>query len=342
MKKLIIAIMAIIIVPNIYAQQDSTETEDFSAYADMAVAPSKVYCTSKVIGISPSKLISVGFDFQAPYVLSVPKDSNGNFSNSNNQNNTGTRIAANFPVISNTRMVLSLGASYLDNKYAFENENTLVDPLAQTLGKNGLRSMGLNYTLFVPLNEEHFLLNQSSFDLNGDYDFSTFQDLKYTRVSTAALFGWKMHDRKQFGIGACRTFRGGNTLYIPVLLYNYTFPNRKWGFECLLPARGAVRYTVNSRNILLGGFELEGNSYHLGMLRRANPNLKYNEIELKRSEIRARLTYEFSLYNFFWLSVQAGYRVNYRFNTVNDNKLLAENKLTNPFYANVSINLVSP
>lgn len=46
-----------------------TEEEDFSMYADVVDAPSdnknKIYCSQKIIGLSPSKLISLGFDYVA-------------------------------------------------------------------------------------------------------------------------------------------------------------------------------------------------------------------------------------------------------------------------------------
>jgi hypothetical protein len=67
--------------------------------------------------------------------------------------------------------------------------------------------------------------------------------------------------------------------------------------------------------------------------------------------------YECSLKEFLWLSIQAGYRINYRYNVdrlENGNEILRafgllsnepyimNNKLSNPLYFNISLNLVSP
>ena len=70
------------------------------------------------------------------------------------------------------------------------------------------------------------------------------------------------------------------------------------------------------------------------------------------------MVYEFSLKEFIWMSIQAGYRINYRFDM--DRLMNGEenyrafglidgqpeyvmiNNLTNPLYFNISINLVSP
>jgi hypothetical protein len=78
-------------------------------------------------------------------------------------------------------------------------------------------------------------------------------------------------------------------------------------------------------------------------------------LEIRKSEIRVRLVYERSLKGFIWISIQGGYRINYSYNVdvlpngkdfyrgfFGDQPFVMQNKLTNPFYFNVSINLVSP
>jgi hypothetical protein len=98
---------------------------------------------------------------------------------------------------------------------------------------------------------------------------------------------------------------------------------------------------------------LEGQSYRLHRVESIpNPDL-----EIRRAEIRLRAVYEFSLKDFIWMSVQAGYRINYRydvdrltngkeiyraFGLASDEPYIMQNTLTNPFYFNVSVNLVSP
>jgi hypothetical protein len=135
-----------------------------------------------------------------------------------------------------------------------------------------------------------------------------------------------------------------------VFFYNYTYPNRKWGIEALFPARAAVRRTFNSRNLLLFGYELEGQSYAI-----KSPLLMseygIHHAELRRGEARIRFTYEKSLSGFIWMSLQAGYRVNTAFNLDNGDffrgplgkqPYLMENKAGNAPYLMLSINLVSP
>lgn len=110
--------------------------------------------------------------------------------------------------------------------------------------------------------------------------------------------------------------------------------------------------------MLFAGYELEGQSYRLW--RSNDPtgfNLRNEDVEIRRGEIRLRAVYEFSLKDFIWMSIQAGYRINYRydvdrlgngkeiyraFGLASDAPYVMVNPLTNPLYFNISLNLVSP
>jgi hypothetical protein len=111
--------------------------------------------------------------------------------------------------------------------------------------------------------------------------------------------------------------------------------------------------------MLFAGYELEGQSYRMWNTSSVDAyQMRDDELEIRRGEIRLRMVYEFSLKEFIWMSIQAGYRINYRFDM--DRLINGEenyrafgliddmppyvmiNNLTNPLYFNVSINLVSP
>ena len=326
----------------------TNKEEDFSMYADVTDAPTdtkkRVYCSQKIIGLSPSKLISLGFDFVGANNIDI--DTIGNYvgNNTSVKMNSGVRFSANFPIISNNKVILSLGVNYLDFKYNISSPVNQSHPLINSLSKNGLRSYGINGTLFKPFNAKLFGILQLAADYNNSGNIDEFHNdgLKY---SGAAIFGSKPHERLQFGIGLTQSYRGGALNYFPVVLYNYTFKSKKWGIEMLLPARANVRYTINPRNLILAGFELEGNSYYMNSMVN-NYSLGYENLQLHRSEIRPRLTYEFSLYKFIWMSVQAGYRIGYKFNVdnvdYNAKPSIMENKVGGSYYFNISLNLVSP
>jgi hypothetical protein len=347
------------LVYHVSAQTDSTasgEDEDFSQYADFGEAEegtAKRYCTSKVLGLSPAKLISLGFDFQGAYDMTSERSEDSLIagSRSNLRSNHGLRFSANTPLISKTNLLINVGVNYLENRYTFDRtDSSLSHPLHRSLNRNGLRSTGLNTTIFKPFNERQFVIVQAAVDLNGDYSLQEWQPLRYLRYTGAFIYGWKPNDRKMVGFGLSRTYRAGALNYIPIMFLNYTHTNRKWGAECLFPARANFRYTVNARNMLFAGYELEGQSYRLGN-GSDFAGTRLQSPELRRSELRIRLTYEVSVYNFMWLSVQAGYRYNWLFSVdegdffrsfFDDKPFAIENSIGNPLYFNVSINLVSP
>lgn len=317
----------------------------------------KRYCTSKIFGISPTKLISIGYDYQLGYNMNTSNVLTDKITTPELTEKVsrthGLRFLANFPVISNNKITVNIGASYMESHYAFENKSTLNNQLSNALQSNALRSTNVNFTVFKPLNIKNFILINTQHEINGDYDLTEWQPLKYMKHSATIAYGWKKSDRLQYGFGVARTYRVGEVNYIPVVLYNFTAENRKWGIEAFFPARVHYRRTFNPRSILLLGYELEGNSYRLQNRGKEFDGIgaPKQDVELRRSELRMRAVYERQLSGFIWLSVQAGYRYNARFQVDNgeffrglfgDQLYVMKNTLTNPLYFNISLNLVSP
>jgi hypothetical protein len=197
---------------------------------------------------------------------------------------------------------------------------------------------GLNALLFKPLNEKHFIIAQ----LNGDASYIGHEDdWRFTKPGItlygSAIYGWKKGDYKMWGLGVSRTYRLGRPLFVPILLYNQTF-NERWGVELLLPARAHLRYNFSTNSMLLAGYELEGQQY----------DISQNSNFLQRGEIKPRILFEKKLYKFFWLSAQAGYRINGRFTLVSEYnggekaELLRNDWGTGTPYMNFGIYFVSP
>ncbi|MBN8702461.1 MAG: hypothetical protein J0M08_05325 [Bacteroidetes bacterium] len=328
------------------------QEEDYSMYDNAEVVSQNStprYCTSKILGGSPSKLISIGYDYQLPYTITSGVLPIKNIIEETTTINStqGWRFSANIPIISNTKWLISLGANYWNVVYDFKTNP--IHPFSKTLAQNSLTTSGLNTTIFKPINGSTFILAQAAGDWSSNLSIGENFTTEALRISGALVYGWKKHDRKQFGVGISRTYRAGEVNILPVLLYNYTYPNRKVGYEMLLPARAAVRYTANSRNILLFGYELEGNSFYLKNI--DSLSTKKMNVNFRKSELRFRLTYDFSVYKFLWLSIQAGYRIGYLYNVdegeffrgfTGDQPYLLENKIQSAPYVNISLNLVSP
>jgi hypothetical protein len=123
-----------------------------------------------------------------------------------------------------------------------------------------------------------------------------------------------------------------------------------------------IRYRFNSQKIISAGYSIQGASYGItnfneraqnSSLAASSPSLlNAQDVQLRRSGIRAGLRYQQALSGFIWLSVEAGYRINYSYNVDqggdflrligSDDPFLMENDLTNPVYFTIGLSYVSP
>lgn len=347
------------------AQQDTIppteEEENYSQYdnLDFADSQAKRYCSQKILGQSPARFISVLWDAQGPYTMRFSpigawaEDADAPVAEEGKASYTGgLRLQANIPVVSRNSIIWQLGANYWDTRYRISPTAATAEApgLLRALADRGLRTTGLNTTFFKPIDETRFIIFQGSADLSGDYFLDAPQDLGLLRYSAAALWGRRPHDRLQWAVGISRTYRVGALNYIPVVLWNYTAPNRKWGIEALLPARGHYRRTFSARSLLLAGWELEGQSYRIAALSRDG-----NSLEVRRGELRFRAEYQRQLKGFVWLSAQAGYRYDWSYDAdalpggkeffrgfFGDQPFALLNRLGGAVYGQVGVHLVSP
>lgn len=327
-----------------FSQTDTTKTADDFNVEEFGDADDKViktYCTQKVNYLSPTKLISIGYESQLPFhlasvgthgmaqVISTAETHVKTFG--------GFRLGVNTPVISRSSLILNLGLTYWNTRVALgnpERSGAFFQPL------QALNSTGINVTAFKPLNNKNFLIIQANADLNGNYRNFSALNAKGLTFSGTAIYGWKKDDNFMWGLGLSRTYRAGQVLHIPVILYNRTF-NKTWGVEAILPAKAHLRRNFSPTSYLMAGYEIEGNAYYL----ETPGNVP---LHLRRGELKPRIMFEQKITGFIWLSAQAGLRYNWRFqafdsqNPTQNQKPLFENTLGNPFYFNVSINLVSP
>jgi hypothetical protein len=353
---------------HLFSQTDSTTTpqeeEDYSQYenATPTDGQNKIFCSPKIFDLSPARFVSIAWDHQLPYSMKLsqigqfPSDTTNVIPNetANVNSTSGLRIFANIPVISSNKFLWQLGMNYWNVKYSFSDTKTPLpdSSVINNLQKNGLTTAGLHSTVFKPLNEKQFILLQVAADLSGNYTISAIQDLKFMRYSAAILWGKRPNDRKQWAIGLSRTYRAGESNIVPIILYNWTSPSRKWGTEILFPARAHVRKNFSARSLLMAGYELEGQSYRIGGI--SMPVDK--ELEIRRGELRFRLEFQRQIWGFIWGTIQAGYRYNYSFNAdytgkdgsdffrgfVGTQKYAMINQLGGAAYFNIGIHLVSP
>jgi len=345
-------------------EEEKEEEEDFSMYDDWGTDESeKRYCGPKVKGLSPAKLITVGYDFAGPH--DITGGAVGNIHEQSTERASyyhGLKIAANLPVYSTNKLLINIGGNYGEARYTFENDN-LTNPFHLALDGN-IRTLGLNTTIFKPFNEKHFALGYYGAEYSGNYTFEHLQPASFIKHSWVGIFGWKFNERYQFGVGVTQSYRAGEVNYFPVIMYNYTSLSGNWGIEMLAPARAHFRYRFSSKALILVGMDLEGTSYHISNRNNIFPesdennqilsegfDYNSNQIELRRSEIRLNLKFERALTDFIWVSAQAGYALNYRSDIdsgeffrgfFKNYPYVMENEVGGVPYIQLSLNLVSP
>jgi len=338
---------------NLQAQEEEDDFEDFDpSMFEEAGSSLKAFCTNKVLGQSPAQLISFGLDYHGPATLTTPP--NGNFAEEEAewQQASGFRFNSNVPILSKNNILINWSLNYVQFGFTSANDVNYQNPLNATIDNYSLKWFNTNFTLFKPLNETRFLLAQIGFELNGDYDFGNMPSLENTRLPAALIYGFKPNESLMWGAGISHTYLGGARNLLPVIYYYKTFKNEKWGIEALFPARIQARYRMNSRNLLLMGYYVEGASYRLSNFDQYEgaSNITTEPVELRRSEIRAGLTYSRGLNDFIWISGQAGYRINYSFELdegefyrgFDSSNYLQENTLSNTWYLQFTLSLVSP
>ncbi|MGB0525779.1 MAG: hypothetical protein ACPGJS_22560, partial [Flammeovirgaceae bacterium] len=341
---------ALFLSPLLVQAQDDDDDFDMSDFTTAADA--KVFVNNKVNGLSPTKLISVSFDYvgentwestQGDEFVGTYPTNESTFSR-----NYGLRLETNYPIISNNRLIVNAYLNYWESRYSASGSEP---PIGQLFDSTPLRTTTAGALIFKPLNAKNFLLFQLEGAMNGNYNFGSINpDLSKIKVSAAALYGWKPNDDTNVAVGVTRTYRGGRVLHIPVLMWNKTF-NSKWGIETLLPARGALRRNFSTKSIVMLGYELEGQSYHIqgeddtSVSPVFNSNATTNDWELRKSEIRARLSWDKSITDFIWFNVQAGAVITYRMDIdgmSDDTQPWIANDVGIPFYFRIGIQLVSP
>jgi hypothetical protein len=326
LKTVFVTLILFISVLSPLIAQDEDE-EDWDLYNDLALvddAKVKRYAKPTIVGLSPTRFLSLSYDLQLPYTMDLSSarfpvsgnsgwgvDEDAPVSESGRVNFTGgLRFNSNIPVISKANLVWQTGVNYMRTGYTISSIGSQkgASSLATILDDRGLNNLSWANTFFVPISEKHFFIVQGSLDMSGDYDWGL-QPLGTIRWSLAAIYAKRVSENKRWGLGLARTYRVGNLNYVPVVMYDVTSSNRKWGTEILFPARAHVRYSFSKNALLLLGYELEGQSYRIDQLSVGN-----NSYEIRRGELRPRIELQKQLSGPFWMNIQAGYRIDYTFN----------------------------
>lgn len=301
--------------------------------------------TPGVVGDRKGKAIEINYNvFPGFKVESISKYPGVANAQSEFERAKSLEFKLKIPIVLKRRTKVITGLKYRYEEYQFKNPELLDYPLYENLENKHLNAVSLDFYLVRSLKNYHFFLSKVGLQLNGD--FSRDSSLPFTRFikyTASGLYGWKKDSYNAYGFGVYLSYTFGRPRIYPAFLWNKSI-NPKWGIEALLPANFYLKHNFSDKSILLGGFDVDGDSYHIVI--DSPPLSSINTLELRRSDIRLLLTYEQEIYDFLWFSVSGGYRFNINFNLSENNDFsndfILKNNIENSPFVTLSLFAVPP
>jgi opacity protein-like surface antigen len=301
------------------------------------------YATPSVRGMGRSRGVIIGYErlpgFDIESESDNPKIGNG-VGRVRRHNKFYTRAFA--PVVNKPQTKVIVGIDYKLEEFNFDKISPNSYSLYQYLEDKDLKSVGLQVAYLHSLNVRNFYLLRVKGELNGDYTRDNISIPDYLKVNLDLAYGWKRSPDFALGIGLQLGYTYGRQSIYPGILYNRTF-NNNWGVESIFPANARVRYNVNDKTLIYGGYRLEGASYDI--FANSTSLQEFGEIELRRTDLKGLLRLEREIYDFLWFGIEGGFRQYYRhrvFEEVGSRDPLITNDLSGASYFNVEVYLVPP
>ncbi|MBC7448330.1 MAG: hypothetical protein H7330_09750 [Hymenobacteraceae bacterium] len=311
----------------------------------------KEFANPSVLGMGPSKGLIVRYERAPDFSIASDGqqtgigDSTGQIAKLN-----VFTIKAYGPLWNHPHLKVVLGLNYEKSQYNFENRAEAAHyPLYNVIDDRNLRTIGTQLVVLRPIDGRRYFLLRGKGELNGDYKSSNRRLAlnKYLKYSAEGFYGWKRSPRESIALGFQYGYTFGRISIYPAVIYNRSWSDH-WGFEGLLPAKARVRYNINEKTLLYGGYEVQGNSYTVNL----NLGPAYGDAphELRRTDIAGKLRAERELLPFLWVAAEAGYRYYVSFNVFDrpgissrakDNKLI-DSTLGNSAFVGFEMFLTPP
>ncbi|MDX5420945.1 MAG: DUF6268 family outer membrane beta-barrel protein [Hymenobacteraceae bacterium] len=303
----------------------------------------KEYASPGVRGMGKSRGIVIGYERLPQFDIESESDNPevGNGSARVRRHNKFF-VRALAPVMNKPQSKLILGIDHKFEEFNFENVTPASYSLYRNLEDKNLKSLGLQLALLHSFDEVRFILVRAKGELNGDYTRDNISISDYLKTSLDVAYGWKRTPDFAWGIGLQYGYTFGRQRVFPGIMYNRTF-NDRWGVESIFPANLRVRYNVSEKTLLYTGYRIEGASYNL--FASEPPLSQFNDIELRRTDIKGLLRLEQEIYDFLWFAVEGGFRQYYRhraFDEIGSRDELIKNDLAGAGYIGIELYAVPP
>jgi hypothetical protein len=302
------------------------------------------WVTPSVEGDRPSKAITISYalhDGTQINTESLTPELNDSSGSLKSISEFELKVRAPISWRGRTRVIFGLGYRY--EEFTFDSQESLTYDFYSNLQEKHLKTLNGTFYITHALPKRRFLLSRLGAEVNGDYKSTRIPIRQQSKISAALVYGWKPNIYTAYGLGVYYSYSYGRPSIYPAFLWNRSF-NERWGIEGVLPANLRLRYGFSDRMLLIGGYEVEGASYHIES---ENPPLRnYPRLELRNSRLKTFLEWEREIYDFLWIQLAAGYRFNVSFNVSENNSFsndkILKNELNPLPFARVMLFVVPP
>jgi hypothetical protein len=287
--------------------------KSYLSLVDSMAAPR--FCTPGLSVKSPSRGIDIAYNlFQGGAMHPLGPQPGEQSAHLRSLESIVVRVRA--PLINRPGLKVLLGYNYVPETYRFGRlpapmtlaSGTLsAGDVFQDINTRALKHHAFNATLFKPLNERRFLGMQLRMAYNGDYSGWLPFENRYAVYSATVVYGFKPHDRLEYGFGVNFNHNFRRTRALPFIVYNRTL-NPRWGVEANFPAQARVRHHLSQGSILQLGYEYHSRAYSIDVPR---PWGGYAVYHLNHAEILAGLSWERRLNAWVWFNARGGYQFNF-------------------------------
>ncbi|MFT5618865.1 MAG: hypothetical protein ACI85I_002100 [Arenicella sp.] len=245
------------------------------------------------------KLFSISLKSVQDFSLNTASDETTN-EKADVSENLRRDVYLRFPCYIKNGTIIGLNLRYRHERFRFSNASKEDYKLFQNLEDNGLRSTGFDAILRRKDKKERTLTAKLGFRLNGD----SFNENGLNKFLKVSFFAIRTHTKNKYtnlGYGLSAGYDLGIPVIYPVFVYQHYF-NQHLSVDLNLPKKASLIYGFSDKTFLTWTTEISGASYHV-----ARPLLDgFNNLELRKSEVRSFLRFEQEIYDFLWFGAELG------------------------------------
>ena len=214
------------------------------------------------------------------------------------------------PLIYKPGFSLLIGLSHRPETYFFEDANLIkASSVFNDVHAGRLKSSGIGAYAIKSINSSQYTIFRVKFDYNGDYDQFINFDRRYRAIGATWAYGYKINDDFEWGFGLTFNSNFRRTLALPYIFYNRNF-SEKWGIEAIFPGYADLRYNIDQKTILMGGYKFNSRNYSIDLATASHPDTE-GIFHLNHSELQFGLSLERNIAPWVWLNVKGGFQRNF-------------------------------